>query len=227
MTKDEAASPEPEKDQTASAESEDQVAAVPDADERETDPAESHGENGRGDTKPGKRELSISVSSLAITVVIVVLVAAIGVLSWLYAGAQHKVDEQARQSESNVRAEKVALDYAVNAAAMNYEDLNAWKVKLVAGTSSELKGKLSKAASSMEQILIPLQWNSTSSPLAAKVVSKSGGAYVVDSFVSVLTKTAQAPDPLRSTATYSVTIDSNQNWQISDVGGIGAVVDQK
>jgi Mce-associated membrane protein len=175
----------------------------------------------------GKRQLSFSVRSLMVAAVIVVLVAAVGVLGWLYVGARSKLDEQARQSENDVRAEKVALDYAVNAAAMSYEDLKVWKEKLVAGTSPELKDKLTKAATSMEQILVPLQWTSTASPLAAKVVSKNGGAYVVDSFVTVLTKTMQAPDPLRSTATYSVTIDTNKNWQISDVGGIGAVVEQK
>ena len=76
----------------------------------------------------------------------------------------------------------------------------------------------------MEQILVPLQWNSTSKPLAAKVHSSSGRVYVVDSFVSVLTKTAQSAEPLQSTATYSVTIDSSKDWQITDVGGIGAAV---
>ena len=110
---------------------------------------------------------------------------------------------------------------------MNFQDMNAWKVKLVAGTSPELKDKLSKAAESMEQLLVPLQWTSTAQPLVAKVRSHTGGIYVVDCFVSVLTKTVQAPDPLQSTATYSVTINSGNNWQISDVGGIGAVVEQK
>ncbi len=43
--------------------------------------------------------------------------------------------------------------------------------------------------------------------------------YVVDSFVSVQTKTVQAPEALQSTATYSTTIDSNNNWLITDVGG--------
>jgi hypothetical protein len=79
----------------------------------------------------------------------------------------------------------------------------------------------------MEQILVPLEWSSTARPLAAKVRSVTGGAYVVDSFVGVMTKTVQAPDPLQSTATYSVTIDSAKNWQITDVGGIGSVVEQK
>ena len=79
----------------------------------------------------------------------------------------------------------------------------------------------------MEQILVPLQWKSTAVPLVAKVRSSANGIYVVDTFVGVETKTVQAPDGLQSTATYSITIDSQHDWQISDVGGIGAVVGQK
>jgi Mce-associated membrane protein len=218
MSKDGSVSQKPDADETGCAEPHSENAP---------DSVESASKSAATDKKPAGRQLSISLRNLVVAAVITVLVAAVGVLAWLYTGAQRKLDEQARQAANDTHAEKVALDYAVNAAAMNYEDLNAWKGKLVAGTSPELKDKLSKAATSMEQILIPLQWTSTASPLAAKVVSKAGSAYVVDSFVSLLTKTAQAPDPLRSTATYSITIDSNQNWQISDVGGIGAVVDQK
>lgn len=171
--------------------------------------------------KSRRVQLSVSLRGAVTFVVIVVLVGAVGVLSWLYVGARHQLDEQARQSENNVHAEKIALQYAGEAAAMNYQDLNAWKDRLVAGTSPELKDKLSEAATSMEQILVPLQWNSTAHPLAAKVRTVTDGAYVVDAFVSVLTKTAQAPEPLQSTATYSVTIDSNKDWQITDVGGVG------
>jgi Mce-associated membrane protein len=174
-----------------------------------------------------RRQISLSVRSVALTVLIIVLVIAVGVMTWFYLGVRRTLDDQARQADGNAHAEKIALDYAVNAAAMNFKDLDGWKTHLVAGTSPELKDKLTKAGTSMEQILVPLQWSSTSSPLAAKVVSQTGGTYVVDSFVSVLTQTVQNPEPLRSTATYSVTIDSTNGWQISDVGGVGAVVGQK
>ncbi|WP_238159358.1 hypothetical protein [Mycobacterium sp. MFM001] len=204
-------------------------AARPDpAESARTDPAESEVEDKANDEKsPRRLRLSISLRTLVVAAVIAGLACAVGVLAWLYVGSQHKLDVQARQSENNAHAEKVALDYAVNAAEMNFADLNAWKVKLVAGTSPELKEKLSKAATEMEQILVPLQWTSTAHPLEAKVHSDIGGVYVVNCFVSVLTKTVQAPDPLQSTATYSVTIDSKKNWQITDVGGIGGVVEQK
>lgn len=171
-----------------------------------------------------RAQISMSVRALVLSVAIVILAIAVGVLSWLLISARAELDAKARQAANYERAEQTALDYAVNAAVIDYKDVNGWKTKLVKGTSPELKEKLTKAANSMEQILVPLQWNSEARPLVAKVRSDAGGAYIVDSFVTVLTKTMQAPDGLQSTATYSVTIDSNNDWQISDVGGIDAVV---
>jgi Mce-associated membrane protein len=171
--------------------------------------------------------VSVSVRTLLVTALIAALLASIGVLAWLYLGAKAQLDQQARQTANNRHAEQIALDYAVDAAKINYQDLGAWKRDLVKGTTRELADKLNGAAKSMEQILEPLQWNSTATPLVAKVRSDSNGIYVVDTFVGVETKTIQAPDGLQSTATYSITIDSNHNWQISEVGGIGAVVEHK
>jgi Mce-associated membrane protein len=170
------------------------------------------------------RSISIGVRSLALGAVIAVLVSGVAALAWLYIGAQRQLDAQATESTNSARAEKVALDYAVNAATMNYKELEPWKAVLVAGTSPELNGKLTEAAKSMEQIMVPLEWTSTAEPLVAKVRSSADGIYVVDCFVSVQTKTVQAPEALQSTATYSVTIDSNNGWQITDVGGVGKVV---
>jgi Mce-associated membrane protein len=174
-----------------------------------------------------RRRVSVSVRTLLFTALVVALLGAIGTLSWLYLGAKAKLDNETRQASSNAHAEKIALDYAVDAAEINFQDLNTWSAHLVKGTTPELKEKLNSAAKSMEQILEPLQWNSTAVPLAAKVRSNANGIYVVDTFVGVETKTMQAPDGLQSTATYSITIDSAHDWQISDVGGIGSVVGRK
>ena len=180
-----------------------------------------------GSTAQRRLSISVSARSLTYAALIAVLVGTLITFIWLYIDAQHGLNAQAHISANNAHAEKVALDYAVNAAAMNYQDLNGWKTRLVAGTSPELNDKLSKAAESMQQILIPLQWTSTARPLVAKVRSIAAGIYIVDCFVSVQTKTMQAPDPLMSTATYSLTLDSNKNWQITDVGGIGALTGQR
>jgi Mce-associated membrane protein len=174
-----------------------------------------------------RRSISLSVRSLVVAAVIAVLAGAVGTLAWLYVGARGQLSAQASDAANDARAEKMALDYSVNAATMDVKDLQAWKVKLVAGTSPELNHKLSDAANSMEQVLIPLEWSSTAQPLVAKVRSRNGALFVVDCFVSVQTKTVQAPEALQSTATYSLTIDSNNNWLITDVGGVGSVVGPK
>jgi Mce-associated membrane protein len=206
------------------------ITAQPISDQHDTGPADAA--EGALDAvapstvKPGRgpRSISLTVRSLTVIGVGMALVAATIVVGWLYLDARSQLDAQAAQSADNSRAEKIALDYAVNAATMDSKDLQAWRLKLVAGTSPELNKKLSDAATSMEQILVPLQWSSSARPLVAKVRSTTGGIYVVDSFVSVDTKTIQSPDPLQSTATYSTTIDSNNNWQITDVGGISSAL---
>lgn len=181
------------------------------------------------DTKSARttRSVSLSVRSLVVGIAMALLIAAVAVVGWLYMDARSELNAQAAQSANDSRAEKMALDYAVSAATMDYKDLPAWKVKLVQGTSPELNKKLSDAGTSMEQVLVPLQWSSSARPLVAKVRSNTGGVYVVDSFVSVTTKTIQSPEPLQSTATYSTTIDSNNNWQITDVGGISDALESR
>ncbi|SKU01432.1 hypothetical protein [Mycobacteroides abscessus] len=184
-------------------------------------------DNAKAASKTGSRRIQISIRSLVAIGAFVILLAAAGSMTWLYLGERGKVEAQQRQASDYKHAEQIALDYAVSAATMNFQDLNTWKGKLVNGTTQSLNGKLTKAANSMQQILVPLEWNSTAQPLVAKVRSNTNGIYIVDTFVTVLTKTTQTPDNLQSTATYSITIDSSSNWQISDVGGINAIVQPK
>jgi hypothetical protein len=184
-------------------------------------------DNAKAASKTGSRRIQISIRSLVAIGAFVILLAAAGSMTWLYLGERGKVEAQQRQASDYKHAEQIALDYAVSTATMNFQDLNTWKGKLVNGTTQSLNEKLTKAANSMQQILVPLEWNSTAQPLVAKVRSNTNGIYIVDTFVTVLTKTTQTPDNLQSTATYSITIDSSSNWQISDVGGINAIVQPK
>lgn len=211
----EAAKPEPALE--AAAAKADNATAAAEANPSKNEPAPEN----------ASRRVSISVRTLVLATAVCVLVAGVCALGWLYISAENTLSAQARAASNNKHAQEIALDYAVHAAEMNYQDLNTWKTDLVKHTSPELKDKLTKAANDMEQILAPLQWNSTARPLAAIVRSDAGGTYTVDSFISVLTKTVQAPEGLQSTATYSLTIDSNKGWQISDVGGIDAALGSK
>ncbi|OBY29567.1 hypothetical protein ACT18_22345 [Mycolicibacter kumamotonensis] len=171
--------------------------------------------------------LSISLRGLVTGCVIAAFIAGFGTVSWLYFGARHELSEAEHRSRDYARAEEIGLDYAVDAAQVDASDFGAWKARLVKGVTPELTEKLTKAADEMEQILVPLVWKSTAAPLVAKVRSENDGVYVVDCFVGVLTQTAQSKEPVRSTATYGITIDSNRDWEISDVGGIGGVLEGK
>lgn len=189
----------------------------PVADDAQTEPA----------TRNKGRQISLSVRSFSLGLLITALVAALGVMTWLYIGADRNYDAQIQQTRDKEHAEQIALDYAVRAAIMDYQDLAPWKRALVEGTTPELGKKLTDAATAMEQILLPLQWSSSAKPIAAKVRSHDNGVYVVDAFVSVMTKTIEATQDLQSTATYAVTINPSDGWKISDVGGIGQVVGDK
>jgi Mce-associated membrane protein len=123
-------------------------------------------------------------------------------------------------ADARKHAEQVSIDYAKGAAEMDYRDLPAWSNRLTANTTPALRKKLTEAATSMEQIIVPLQWVSTPTPIAAAVRSEHDGVFVVNCFVSVVTKNIQAPNGIQSTATYTVTLNKNDNWVITDVGGV-------
>ncbi|MBO0852579.1 MAG: hypothetical protein J2P18_02280 [Nocardia sp.] len=170
---------------------------------------------------------SISVKTLVTGVVVVAVVAAIAVLGWQLYSKSDEIDGLHRRDADSGHAESVALDYATGAAGMDFHDLPGWRAKLTKNTTPELSNRLTQAATSMEQIITPLQWTSSAKPIAAKVRSVSNGLYTVDCFVNVMTKNQQAPDGINSTATYNLTIDSNHNWVITNISGIDSALATK
>lgn len=151
-----------------------------------------------------------------------VLVGALLVVGWLWIDVRSERDTLLADAAARAQAEQVALDYAVGAAEMDFRDIDAWRGRLVEGTTPELDDRLSKAATSMEQIIVPLQWASTAVPITAKAEVGPDGIYTVDCFVSVRTTNAQAPEGIQSTATYRLSMDSNDEWAITEISGIGA-----
>jgi Mce-associated membrane protein len=162
-----------------------------------------------------------------VSILVFATVAALGVLGWQVHAKSNDIDQLHQRAAGNAHAEQAALDYATGAAEMDFHDLVAWRGKLTKGTTPELSNRLTQAATSMEQIIAPLQWTSTAKPIVAKVRSESNGVYSVDCFVSVLTKNSQAPDGIQSTATYQLTIDSHNSWVITDIAGIDSALGSK
>ncbi|GGL10199.1 hypothetical protein [Nocardia jinanensis] len=169
-------------------------------------------------------EQPVTLRTVGIVVLIACLVAAVGVLGWQVRAKANELDDLRASAAVREQVEQVALDYATGAAEMNFRDLAAWHGRLTKGTTPELSDRLTRAASSMEQIIMPLQWTSTARPIAAKILSESNGIYSVSCFVSVLTKNSQAPDGIQSTATYQLSIDSENNSVITEIGGIGSAL---
>ncbi|NKY60187.1 hypothetical protein [Nocardia flavorosea] len=172
----------------------------------------------RGAERPGT--VSIQVSSLVRGALIAVLAVVAIVFAVLYFTARADLAERDERAADNRRAEQLATEYAVGAATVNFQDLDAWITALKKNTTPQLAGKFDETAPKLEQILVPLQWTSTASPITAKVMSDQEGTFKVNVFVNVTSTNAQNPDGTRTTVTYTVTLDENAGWQITDVGGV-------
>ncbi|MFC4124535.1 hypothetical protein [Nocardia rhizosphaerae] len=177
--------------------------------------------------QPGRGTVSVQLSSLIGGAVIAVLAIAAIVLGVLYGSARADLSALRAQETDDAKAEQIALDYAVGSATLNFEDVDAWVGKLKAGTSPELANKFAATGDKLEQIIVPLRWTSSATPITAKVLSHEGQVYEVAAFVDVSTTNAQNPDGLRNTVTYNVTVDAGKDWQITDVGSTDGALPTK
>lgn len=171
-----------------------------------------------GAGRPGT--VSIQVSSLVRGALIAVLAVLAIVFAVLYFTARADLADRDERAADDRRAEQLATEYAVGAATVNFQDLDAWIAALKKNTTPQLAGKFDETAPKLEQILVPLQWTSTATPIAAKVMSGQDGVFKVNVFVNVTSTNAQNPDGTQTTVTYTVTLDENAGWQVTDVGGV-------
>lgn len=171
--------------------------------------------------------VSIRMSTVVYGAVIVLLVAAVAVFGGLWLSVKSDLSDRDATAAANQRAEKVATDYAVGASNINFQDVNAWLGKLKANTSPQLANKFDATAPQLQEVLVPLKWTSTGAPIDATVASESGGIYKVNVFLNVTSTSAQTPSGAQTTVTYNITIDSNSNWQITDVGGMDGALPAK
>lgn len=208
----------------------DSVSEDDDADEPTTSETRETGSENAGSQRMAgaapRRQVTFSLRwDVLVTVILLVAAAGgIGLLSWQLRDAESGLAAMHAAADTRQHAEQVALDYAQGASQMDYKDLPAWTARLVANTTPELTAKLKEAAVSMEQIIVPMRWDSTSTPITAKVRSEHDGVFVVNCFVSVMTKNVQTPDGIQSTATYTVTVNRGDNWIITDVGGVDSAL---
>jgi Mce-associated membrane protein len=181
-----------------------------------------------GRDRSGKAKFTDRPIRLKTIISILVVAGLVGVsafLAWQLQSTSSDLDSIEQSQANDARAEKISLDYATGAAEMDFQNPDEWRDRLTANTSPELANRLGQAATSMEQLIQPLQWTSTATPIAAKVESVTDGVYQVVTFVDVLTKNTQTPDGTSSTATYKMSIDSKNGWVITEISGMDPAID--
>ncbi|MEU1995560.1 hypothetical protein ABZ511_14010 [Nocardia gamkensis] len=178
---------------------------------------------------PGQASWTVSIrpSGIALAAALIAAVAAMGVFAALWLSTRSQLGDRDATAAAARRAEQVATDYAVGASTINFQDYNAWVTKLKANTSAPLANKFDATAPKLQEILVPLKWSSTATPINAVVTSENGGVYKVNVFLNVNSTNAQTPDGGQTTVTYNVTVDAGAGWKITDVGGMDGALPLK
>ncbi|MGV9633194.1 hypothetical protein ACWDO0_03335 [Nocardia rhamnosiphila] len=166
------------------------------------------------------RTVSIKLSSALTALALAALLVATVTLTILYFSARTTIADTRDRAADQQHAEQIAADYALGASTIDYRDVPAWLTRLKTGTAQPLAAKFDATAPQLEQILLPLQWTSTATPLSADTTSESGGVFKVNAYLTVNSTSVQNPDGAATTVTYSLTIDRNSGWQITEVGGL-------
>ncbi|MEC3958391.1 hypothetical protein VMT65_35530 [Nocardia sp. CDC153] len=172
------------------------------------------------ETAKSPRTVSIRLSTVLIAAAFAALLAVSVTFGVLYAHAAATLSDRDATAAADRHAEQIASDYALGASTIDYHDVKGWLGRLQAGTTPQLSAKFDATAPQLEQILLPLQWTSKATVLSAAVTSEAGGIYKVNAYLNVTSTSAQTPDGAQTTVTYSMTIDRNSGWKITEVGGL-------
>ncbi|MFE3189814.1 hypothetical protein ACFXHA_12450 [Nocardia sp. NPDC059240] len=171
--------------------------------------------------------VAVPVRTLVWSAAVAVPTVAAVTLGVLLVSAHGDLAHRDATTADDARAEQVASDYAVGASTVNFADFDAWVARLKKNTAPALTSKFDATAPKLQDLLTPLKWTSTGSPIAAKVVGENAGVFKVNVFVNVSSTNAQNPGGAQTTVTYNVSVDRNADWKISDVGGLDGALPLK
>ncbi|MBL1079404.1 hypothetical protein JK358_33865 [Nocardia sp. 2] len=179
------------------------------------------------DTRRGRRSVAVPLVTLGWSAAVTVAILVAFVASGFLIAARDDLADRDATAGHRAHAEQVATDYAVGASTVNYTDFGAWVTRLKAETAPALATKFDASAPKLQDLLVPLKWTSTGTPIAAKVMSEQDGTYRVNVFVNVTSTNAQNPEGVQTTVTYNVTVDRNADWKVTDVGGMDGALPLK
>ncbi|MEU5758417.1 hypothetical protein [Nocardia sp. NPDC047648] len=160
----------------------------------------------------------VRVRTIAAALVVAVLAAAAVTFGVLWSGARGELADRDATAADVRQAEQVGTQYAVGASTIDYQDFPSWSGRLKANTTPELAAKFDSTAPKLRDLLTPLRWTSTATPIAAKVQSENPGLYTVHVFLTVASTSAQSPDGAMTTVVYKIVVNKDAGWKITDVG---------
>ncbi|MEV6768752.1 hypothetical protein AB0N05_09005 [Nocardia sp. NPDC051030] len=165
-------------------------------------------------------QVSVKLSTVAygLAVVLALLLTAGPGIGWYRAHSE--LSDRDAAAAADKQAENVATEYAVGASTIDFKNIDTWTGKLAANTTPQLTNKFTATAPTLREIVNKLQWVSTATPITAKVMSETSGVYKVNVFLNVSSSSVQSQAGGQTTVTYTITIDKNSDWKITDVGGM-------
>ncbi|MCF8571630.1 serine/threonine protein kinase [Gordonia sp. HY002] len=159
-----------------------------------------------------------------IVVVCIAALVATTVLAVAFTRQSGDLDSMRQLDQDKATAQNVAGKYAVGAATFKADDLPAWSAALKKGTAPELNSRFDTAVQTLTPLIQEVQWSQTAELIAATTVDvRADRQFVVQVFVSTAMTSTQNPDGLNTVTPYTVTLDRDEDWQITDVAGIGGV----
>ncbi|WP_244975998.1 hypothetical protein [Nocardia huaxiensis] len=176
---------------------------------------------------PPARSVAVPLTTLAWSAALALAVIVSLTLTGFLVSARSDLAAHETTARDQAHAEQVATDYAVGASTVNFTEFNTWVTRLKSNTTPALSTKFEASAPKLQDLLTPLKWTSTGTPISAKVMSESNGAYKVNVFVNVSSTNAQNPEGAQTTVTYNVTVDRNADWKVTDVGGMDGALPLK
>ncbi|WP_405166492.1 hypothetical protein OG203_16205 [Nocardia sp. NBC_01499] len=194
--------------------------------ERDDAAAESVRQTNETTTKQ-PRKIAIKVSTVLTALIITGLAAATCVFAGLYWSTASDLSDRDARAADTKHAQQLATDYAIGASTIDYRDAKAWFDKLKINTTPQLAAKFDATTAQLQQVLLPLQWTSKATPITSVVTAEANGIYKVNAFLDVNSTSAQTPAGVQTTVTYTVTIDKNAGWKITDVGGLDGALRAK
>ncbi|ADG80747.1 Mce-associated membrane protein OS=Tsukamurella paurometabola (strain ATCC 8368 / DSM / CCUG 35730 / CIP 100753 / JCM 10117 / KCTC 9821 / NBRC 16120 / NCIMB 702349 / NCTC 13040) OX=521096 GN=Tpau_4178 PE=4 SV=1 [Tsukamurella paurometabola] len=156
--------------------------------------------------------------AVALTLVITLLAVAAGVATFFALHYRGQVNDMEQAAADRARAEDIAGKYGVNAATVDFNDIAPWLQNLKSGVTDQVAKRVDGAAEVMRMVVVPVRLQSKGKLVGTKVSDEANGVYKVMVVIDTDATSLQAPQGTTTTTAYTITVDSNQNWLMSDIG---------